>query len=273
MALFDVALFSKALRRRVPMTAIVPVEEVDIPGFPKFDKTRPFRAVFLLHGMTECNTEWLRGTRIELYAALHNVAVFLPSGENSFYLDDPARDALYEQYLCNELIEFTRAVFPVSKERRDTTIGGLSMGGYGALRNGLKHSDVYGNIIAFSSALITDRVAAGLEQKDNPIASANYFAHVFGKPELIRGSDIDPKALARERLASGKPVPNVYMACGSEDILLDVNRDFHEYLAGIGFEHVYEESPGIHDHVFWDAAIQKALTWLDGLTGGMRPDV
>ena len=67
--------------------------------------------------------------------------------------------------MCKELIEFTRTVFPISRERRDTTIGGLSMGGYGAIRNGLKHSDVFGNIIAFSSALLTDRLAAGMEQE------------------------------------------------------------------------------------------------------------
>ena len=267
MALFEISLFSNALRRRVPVTAIVPVEELDIPGFPKFDKSKPFRVVFLLHGFSESEAAWLRGTGIELYAALHNIAVFMPSGENSFYLDDTSRDALYEQYLCQELVEFTRVVFPISRERRDTTIGGLSMGGYGAIRNGLKHNEVFGNILAFSSALITDRVADGIEQRNNPIASAEYYTHVFGDKDQLRGSDNDPKALAKKLVESASPVPGIFMACGTEDILLDVNRDFHEYLAQIGMKHVYMESPGVHDSVFWDECIQKALVWLDDLDG------
>ena len=160
MAVFDITLFSNTLHRQVPLTAIIPVEVIEIPGFPKIDKSKPFRSLFLLHGFSGAHTDWLRGSRIEQLAMMHNIAVFCPSGENSFFLDDKKRDALYEKYLCEELIDFTRRVFPVSKERKDTAIGGLSMGGYGALRNGLKRSDVFGNIIALSSALISTAMPA-----------------------------------------------------------------------------------------------------------------
>ena len=67
------------------------------------------------------------------------------------------------------------------------------MGGYGAIRNGLKNSDVFGSIIALSSALITDHVVDIVQHKDNPIASPSYYVHVFGNPKDIIGSDVDPK--------------------------------------------------------------------------------
>ena len=80
MALFEISLFSNALRRRVPLTAIIPVEKPDFPGVPQIDRSTPFRSLYLLHGFTECHTEWVRGTRIELYAKRHNIVVFMPSG-------------------------------------------------------------------------------------------------------------------------------------------------------------------------------------------------
>lgn len=264
MAVFDITLFSNSLHRQVPLTAIIPVEELDIPGFPKLDKSKPFRSLYLLHGFSGNHSDWLRGSRIEALAMEHNLAVFCPSGENSFFLDDTVRDALYEQYLCKELIAFTRKVFPISAERSDTTIGGLSMGGYGALRNGLKHSDVFGNIIALSSALITDNIVNIMEQKDNPIASPSYYSHVFGKADQVIGSDVDPKALAKKLAAGGGPVPRIYMACGTEDFLITENKDLSAYLAQLGIPHEYLESPGIHSWDFWDNYIEKALIWLDG---------
>jgi S-formylglutathione hydrolase FrmB len=265
MAVFDITLFSNTLHRQVPLTAIIPVEVLEIPGFPKIDKSKPFRSLFLLHGFSGAHTDWLRGSRIEQLSMMHNIAVFCPSGENSFFLDDIVRDALYEQYLCEELIDFTRRVFPISSERIDTSIGGLSMGGYGALRNGLKRSDVFGNIIALSSALITDGIEMIVKQPDNPIASPSYYIHTFGKPETVVGSDADPKALAKKLKDSGGIIPNIYMACGSEDFLVTENRNLNAYLNDIGLEHIYLESPGIHDWAFWDSYIEKALIWLDSL--------
>jgi S-formylglutathione hydrolase FrmB len=263
MAVFDITLLSNTLHRQVPLTAILPVEDLPFPG-PKPDKSKPFRSLYLLHGFLGGHKDWLHGSRIEQLSMAHNIAVFCPSGENSFYLDDKARDAYYEQYLCRELIDFTRRVFPLSHARKDTSIGGLSMGGYGALRNGLKNSGVFGNIIALSSALITDDLVNVVQMEDNPIASPAYYIHTFGRPEDVAGSDRDPKALAKKLADSGAPVPNIYMACGTEDFLNIPNRSLDAYMTEIGLKHTYLEGPGIHDWAFWDTWIEKALVWLDG---------
>ena len=49
-------------------------------------------------------------------------------------------------------MEFTRRTFPLSSKREDTFIGGLSMGGFGAIVNGLKHPETFGAVCALSSA-------------------------------------------------------------------------------------------------------------------------
>jgi putative tributyrin esterase len=262
MAVFDITFFSNALHRLVPMTAIIPIERPKQFGGGK-PYGEPFRAVYLLHGFSGTHTDWIRGSRIEQLAMKHNVAVFMPSGENGFYLDDKIRDALYEQLLCEDLIEFTRAVFPLSSRREDTAIGGFSMGGYGALLNGLKRGDLFGHIIAFSSALVTDRLAMMKPDVPNPIAPYSYYVHTFGPLDQVSGSDKDPRALAAAIVREGKTVPRLYMACGTEDFGIEGNRAFSRYLAEIGYQHTFMQSPGEHNWKFWDEYIEKALIWLD----------
>jgi S-formylglutathione hydrolase FrmB len=268
MALFEITMFSQALRRQVHLTAMLPVENLSFPGVPPRDKHRRFRSLYLLHGFSGTHSDWLRGSRIDTLAMLHDLAVFFPAGENSFYLNDNKRDALYEDFLCEELVEFTTRVFPLSDKRENRFIGGFSMGGYGALRNGLKRADVFGGIIALSSALITDHLEQIVSDGGNTIATPDYYRHVFGDDlAAARGGDADPKELARRLLESGASLPRVYMACGTEDFLLADNRSLHTHLEDIGFPHLYREGKGGHDWAFWDAETETALNWLDTQPG------
>ena len=103
----------------------------------------------------------------------------MPSVGNSFYLDEPEGMA-YFTFLTEELPDYLEHIFPLSKKREETFIGGLSMGGYGAIQNGLKYSDVFGHIIGCSPAMII-----GDLNKDNLIATVtgatkSYYRTVFG---------------------------------------------------------------------------------------------
>jgi S-formylglutathione hydrolase FrmB len=264
MALLNVSYYSHALTRNTDLTVILPVGMPDFIPMPRKavprDLSKPFPTIYLLHGYSGTNADWLRYTRIELFSMLYNVAVVCPSGENSFYLDDRMRDAHYTRLVCDELIDFTRRIFPLSHRREDTLIGGLSMGGYGAIRNGLLRSDVFGTVIALSSALITDRVAEGRKEEYDMI-SPEYYIHTFGPREKIKGSDMDPEALINRIVSENLPRPNLYVAIGTEDPLLDFNRQFHGWLEKAGYDHVYIEDEGSHDWVFWDRHIEKALIW------------
>ncbi len=262
MAIFNITMFSNTLHRLTELTAILPVEKnKGLPPELQTQSDGPLKTVMLLHGFSGIHTDWLYGSRIQQLAMKHHIAVICPSGENSFYVDDAHRDAMYEQYLC-EVLEFARDVFPLSRKKEDTTIGGLSMGGYGAILNGLKHPELFGNVIALSSALITDKLAAQTEQHGNPMASAAYFDHVFGKPEIIRGSDRDPKHLAKTLVEANAEIPRIFMACGTEDFLYNENNDFSAFLEEVKIPHVYLTSPGVHDWAFWDSHIEKGLDWV-----------
>ena len=271
MATFTFSIYSHALHRSTDVTAIIPAEKPAFPGTP-FDPDKPFKTIYLLHGYSGSHADWLHGSKIGQLAQMHRIAVICPSGENSFYVDEPSRDANYATYICDELVDFTRRVFPLSRERKDTAIGGLSMGGYGALRNGFKYAETFGSIVALSSALITDGIAMMPDDPGDPPPqgggmgmSPSYFIHCFGKPSKILGSDVDPKALASRLMEDPNAIrPRLYMACGAEDFLIEPNRSLHEHLEKVGYPHYYTEGHGTHAWEYWDTHIAEGLKWLEG---------
>lgn len=260
MATMQISLFSASLKREVTIQAILPVDLPEGWGFLNWSG-QPLRSLYLLHGFSGSQNDWLNFSRIRELADRHQVAVFMLTGENRFYVNDELREEYYGEYIGRELVDFTRKLFPLSAAREDTWIGGLSMGGYGAIRNGLKYAERFGRIIALSSALIPYRVANISPDYKDGIASYSYYASVFGDLSRLLGSDKDPEQLVRDVKAQGLALPELYMACGTEDMLLDVNRRFHQFLEGEQAAHYYEEGPGDHNWVYWDKHIEAALDW------------
>jgi S-formylglutathione hydrolase FrmB len=260
MALFQIDYFSQSLRRKVPLAIILPCDAPPelMPNMPE-----KFRALYLLHGYSASYLDWLIGAPLEDLAGRYGFAIITPAGENSFYLNDEARGALYEDYICKELPDFCRRFFPISKKKEDTIIGGLSMGGFGAIHSGFAHPEVFGNIIALSSALITDDISTLKDGEGNAIAPYGYYRHTFGPLDKLPGSHNDPKALARKLIEENSEIPNIYIACGTEDPLIEQNRDFHRCLQQLEIKHEYVEGPGAHDWVFWNAYILKGLAWIE----------
>ena len=260
MALLQVNFFSRSLKKSTSFNALIPLDRLGVPGEKEVSE-KPVKALYLLHGYSGNYMDWVCNSNIQELSLKHNIAVFMPSGENFFYLDDVDMGIMYSEYIGRELVEFTRKMFRLSGRREDTFIGGLSMGGYGAIRNGLKYSDTFSRIIALSSALITNRIAGIPEDFNNGIADYKYYSRVFGDVNKLKGSDRDPEALVLQLKQDNKQIPEIYMACGTEDFLLNENREFHQFLVSEGIEHTYIEAPGVHDWKFWNEFISKGLEW------------
>ena len=118
----------------------------------------PFKTLYLLHGITGNHADWISESRIRSWAAARNLAVVMPSGYNAFYLDQPESHNFYGRFVGQELINVTRRILPLSTQREDTFIGGISMGAYGALRAGFKYCETFGSVISLSSAMIADNI-------------------------------------------------------------------------------------------------------------------
>lgn len=267
MAYLQMNLMSQCLMRPVSVTAIVPSDKI-FGDSPAHVERKLFKTLYLLHGVYGAQYDWLLGTNLMRYAELHDLAVIMPAGENRFYVDQPEGHNYYGEFIGRELVELTRALLPLSDQREDTFIGGLSMGGYGALRNGLKYHETFGRIAAFSSALITDGLDARTNDTEPFIDTRSYAESCFGDLSKVEGSDMDVFSLAKvlsEKLEKdGRPgdLPKIFMACGTGDDLLSVNRKMRGILEECGYDLTYHEAPGEHNWDFWNEWVNRAIDWL-----------
>ena len=254
MALIHVNYLSKALFRTVPLQVILPVDKISFETMDySVDKDCKFKTLYLLHGLLGNYTDWVSGTRIQRWAEEKNLAVVMPSGDNSFYVNGITPNNDYGEFIGKELVEITRKMFPLSDKREDTFIAGLSMGGFGAIRNGLKYSETFGYIAGLSSALQI------LEVNADNVAGEHL---VFGNADEARKTDKNPRVALENMLKENKPLPEIYMACGLSDSLLEMNRTYRDLFIENGLHVTYEEETGGHEWDFWDRQIRKVLEWL-----------
>lgn len=240
MAFATVHYFSRALNKASTLNLIFP----DDPAVP-----RPWSVFYLLHGLSDDQTIWVRRTSIERYVAGLPLVVVMPDGGRGFYTNAKEGPA-YEDDLIKDVVALIDRTLPVKAERAGRAIGGLSMGGYGAIKNALKHHDMFASANSHSGAV-------GFLRDGERISKEAEFRRIFG--EDGRGGAEDPFALV-EKIDHGV-LPALRLDCGTEDFLLKQNRDFHEHLRSLRIPHEYEEFPGAHEWSYWDKHIQEAIAF------------
>ena len=252
MALIQVNYMSKALFRTVPLNVILPADKYD-SDTDKYliSADYKFKTLYLLHGLLGNYTDWISKTRIQQWAEEKNLAVVMPSGDNAFYFKSRTPWNDYETFIGEELPEITRKMFPLSDKREDTFLAGLSMGGYGAIRNGTVFSDNFSHIAGLSSAL---HIFDDLSEEAN--------LGLFDNIEKASKTNLNPRVAVHELLVNNKEIPKFYLACGRQDDLLKANIDFRDFLKENGADVTWDEEDAGHDWDFWDSQIKKVLDWL-----------
>ena len=240
-----------------------------LPPNPNYD--RPAKTLILLHGFSGNCQDFLCNSVASQISFLYNMAVVMPSGGLNFYLDLPATGQKYQTFIGEDLVNYLRDTFGLAMTREDTFIGGASMGGFGALHTAFAYPDRFSKVMALSSALIIDELK-DMEpgyQDANVMANYEYYALTFGDLKTAKERDCNPEVLYRKLKAEGKPLPQIYMACGTEDFLLRHNRDMRDFLQSEGADLRYEEGPGMHDWSVWNPRSMEGIEWFLG--SRMRP--
>lgn len=258
MALLHVNFFSEVLGMSMNMDVILPQRTQGQIGMKGNRRDEKYPVLYLLHGMSDDHTIWQRRTSIERYVSELGIAVVMPTVHLSFYTD-MKYGLKYWTFISQELPTICREFFPnMSDRREDTFAAGLSMGGYGALKLGLGASDTFGAVACLSGAL---DMAASL--KSGAISDpSGVFRNIFGSIDEMVGSEEDLMAVAGRLKESGKPLPKVYIWCGTEDFLYEQNLTAKQRLTELGYDLTYEESAGDHQWSYWDEKIQRVLAWL-----------
>ncbi len=247
----DEKLSSKLMGRDMPYRIILPAR------YLTENSSERFPVVYLLHGLTGHFSNWTDKTRIARLVGSANFIIVTPEGEDGWYTDSATKPTdKYDSYIIKELIPEIDKKFRTIADREHRAIAGLSMGGYGAIKFGLKYPEMFMLAGSFSGAI----GAATITEKEVPGAIGKSIDAIFGPADGEIRKANDPFDLIR--LATQEKIkkfPFLYVDCGTEDFLLRNNRDFVALLLEKKVPHEYRQLPGAHNWTYWDAQVQEFL--------------
>ncbi len=261
MSFSEVHFLSETLFQNVSMAVFMPER-----GPFGSDAEPPYKTVYFLPGYSSDYTCLYTMLSLRKQAELKGLAIVIPNGQNAFYVDHPERNANYSRFVGEELIARTRDMFRLSDKREDTYIAGISMGGYGALLNGLRYNQVFSKVAAFSPA--ADPYMLMGHPAEGGFGSGE-FANMFGSKEEY---DNSPWNIIKCYTEADKGVlPKLFIGCGDRDIAVDGQvKAFRKALndANIPFENW--ETVGNHDYDTWEEMLDPAFSFLAGIEPGTR---
>lgn len=260
MALIKCDFFSRSLEKCSTIYAVLPQRETSGQiGIESSCKSEKFKCLLLLHGLSDDESIWMRRTSVERYATEHGIAVIMPDADRSFYTDMKCGGKYYT-YIAKEVLSVAREFFNISDKREDTFIAGNSMGGYGALKIGLRENDIFSAAVGISS--VADIVERSIPKGEHYRDFKTTLIPVFGEEMVIPPED-DLFRLAKMKKENNEKFPALYLACGKNDYMYEDNLKLKAHLESLNIDFTYEENEGYsHSWEYWDLIIQHILNWL-----------
>ena len=239
---------SKLVNATLPYNVILPTDY-------ETSKTTRYPVLYLLHGLMGHYSDWIARSNVADYAAEYRMIVVMPEGNDSWYTDSATNK--YETYILKELIADVQQRYRTIEARYGRSIAGLSMGGYGAIKFGLKSPVTFVFAASMSGVFSVTRLTEK-ETPDSWVESLKLFGAVDS--ETRRANDLFDmlEKVTPARVAS---LPYFYFDCGTEDSLL-IFRSNRE-LAALMFErkipHEFRQLPGDHSWAYWDRQVHEIL--------------
>lgn len=224
---------------------------------PGTDELTDLPVVILLHGVYGSAWSWAYSGGVHLQAmemirngTLPNMIIAMPSdglwGDGSAYLPHHAQN--FEQWISKDVPQSLKEVLPQVSDQSAFFISGLSMGGFGALKIGVKYNHIFKAVSAHSSI-------TALEQMS-----------IFTRTAIsaYRQTDSTEECVLATILNNKNNLPPLRFDCGDQDILTQYNRSLHDALKDHKVEHQYEEFEGGHEWSYWQKHIAKSLLFFAG---------
>ncbi|MGA9996257.1 MAG: alpha/beta hydrolase family protein [Pyrinomonadaceae bacterium] len=249
---------SKLVGATLPYNVVLPPSYV--PQTSKAPKNR-FPVLYLLHGLAGHYTNWVEKTKLAEYVAQHNsIIVITPEGNDSWYTDSATVPTdKYESYILKELIPNVESRYRTISLREGRAIAGLSMGGYGALKFGIKFPDKF-----IFAASISGALDAAASTNEHPSVAWDFvrpsIMQTFGPAGSHTRAANDLHQLFRNLPDALIPsLPFFYLDCGTEDGFIKTNRGLASILLERNISHEFRELPGEHDWKYWDQQVREIL--------------
>jgi S-formylglutathione hydrolase FrmB len=250
---------SKILNQQYGYSVYLPDDYTDSIDYP---------VLFLLHGFGGDETSWAKRANIKhLLDSLINIeilppaVVVFPDGKKSYYINDYAGIYPFEDFFVNEFIPYIESQYAISEKISDRAIGGLSMGGFGAVTMTVKYPELFGTSINLSGAVRTPQQFSEL----TPVRYHGYFSHVYG--DSLPGNDRITEHWKANSIyylidsTSSSTLKSIhwYIDCGTEDYLYLSNIAMHQLYVSFGIPHELHLRPGGHTWPFWKEGFINAM--------------
>lgn len=215
---------------------------------------RRYPVLYFLHGLGDNEQTLFKTggwTLIEDLRQQHKIGDFLvvaPEGRASFYINSADGKDRYNDFFLREFLPYIEKKYRVAPGRANRAIGGISMGGYGALRFALAHPELFSSVSAQSAALILEspKNISAAARSGSPVVRA--LSQVFGNPiDVAHWQANDPFLLARKNRSALQKLA-IYFNCGQND---DYGFEkgaaaLDKQLTAEGLKHDYHPYPGDH---------------------------
>ena len=220
---------------------------------PGIEPSSNLPLLLLLHGVYGCQWNWWLNGDIDTIATemlrdgtTGPMIIAMPSdglwGDGSGYV--PHAHANYEKWIVDDIPGCLRELFPQLHSGK-FLLAGLSMGGYGALRLGMKYASRVQGISAHSSITAVTQLSQFIP---------------FPPKAFQYAGEVDTDLLHWAKVNHDK-LPPIRFDCGTEDPLIEANRELHHALTQLHVPHIYQEFPGTHDWPYWTQHVRDTLAF------------
>ena len=251
--------FSKTAGENIRYSVYLPPDYYSTPD--------SFPVLYLLHGLGGNENSWLNDFAVSRIAdslitgnVMPSMIIIMPDGRKSYFINDYNNAFPYETIFIDELIPYIDSKYKTKTGKPFRAIGGLSMGGYGALIHCIRHPDHFAAAISLSAAVRTDSMI----MNEKPEKYNQIFKPLYGDSiQLFRtvthhwteNNPLVQVALRPETLTTIR----WYLDCGFSDYLLQGNEALHDVLTQYKIPHEYHIRPGNHNKAYWESVLVPAL--------------
>ena len=262
MAYLEFDFESEYLKGNTRISVILPDKPRSVTPEAFYGGGKKYRVLWLLHGTFGDHSDWVRKSRIELFACERDLVVVMPSGLNANYANWENFSIGYNMYdyFLKELMPLIYGWFPVSRERKDNFIAGLSMGGRGTCVYAFNHPELFAGAAVLSAA--PRDVAWDMAQSGGFFKRTQGSIQNRGGLENYLASYENTWRVLDEAVEKGVELPKLFFACGKDDGLYPGFLHFKDHAKEIGLPAEFVEIPGYrHEWRFWDLTVEKALDY------------
>jgi enterochelin esterase-like enzyme len=223
------------------------------PGYDA--STRRYPTVYLFHGVAGDPTEWPSigipdaADRLITDGAIQPMLIVFPEADASYYVNGATTGRRWEDYLLLELVPHVDGTYRTLARPESRALGGLSMGGEGALQLAMRYPDMFG--------------VAGGHSPSSRLLFEHVAADVYGDEAYFRARS--PFWLAQRGVGADV---KLWIDVGDEDPWRWNARALHAALEAWGVEHEFNLFPGLHEGDYWIAHLEDYLGFYDRALAG-----